>query len=173
VTALDATPDGAPRAWLCVPADDDTVGLVAEVLEAGAESRRRAALLIAEELQTERRAGKDIRSGAVKLAGVMAEASVLARVATDVRAGDLPTVEYGSGVVTAGDLAIGAAVQHLAGVGGPEPVMVASTPTGRQVVTEDGRTAWVAPNVDELLGDDDGAPGDEPAEVAPIDVEAG
>ncbi len=160
------------REWLAIPADDATVDLVAAVLEAGAADRRRASLVIAEELVAERRAGKDIRSGAVKLAEVMAQASVLDRVASQVRSGDLPPLDP-----------LDEAVERLRSFGGPDPVVVEhypadgahgtaapTGPAGRAVALEDGRTAWVARDIDQVVASVAG--GDElPDDLVPDDLD--
>lgn len=172
----------APREWLAIPADDDTVELVASVLDAGAAARRRASLAIAEELVAERRdAKRDIRSGAVKLAEVMAEASVLEKVARDVRKGDVPAiapetwdpVELAALATASGYVQMPATVEE-----GDSPAHATAAPPGpvtaQEVALDDGRTAWVPPAdlVDQALGTNEGdlVPEVDDDDVVPIDT---
>lgn len=154
------------RQWLAIPADDATVELVASVLEAGAATRRQASLAIAEELMVERRdAKKDIRSGAVKLAEVMAEASVLDRVAAQVRESDLPPIHQAD----QGDPG------NFDGLLAEQPFTadeVDDPPPAREVPLPDGRTAWVpAPDLlNAALGVEDAVDEPPPGDVEPLDL---
>lgn len=61
--------------------------VLADALEQAADQRRRAGLAASAELEAERRGGKDVRSGALRIVRVLAEASICDRYAKGLRAG--------------------------------------------------------------------------------------
>lgn len=69
--------------------------VLADALEAAADQRRRAGLAASAELEAERRGGKDVRSGALRIVRVLAEASICDRYAKGLRAG-LASIAAGS-----------------------------------------------------------------------------
>lgn len=74
------------------PPGDDDVSLLVEVLQASADTRRRAATRAAVELEAERAASKDVRAGALRVTRLLAQAGRLEEVARELEAGRLRLV---------------------------------------------------------------------------------
>lgn len=69
--------------------DADTVPLVVEALTAGADTRTRAAAAASAQVEKDRRHGTDVRSRAVRVVTMLAEAQQLRALAGKLEAGDL------------------------------------------------------------------------------------
>lgn len=66
---------------LSLPLDEHTCGLAAEALRGEADRRRRAGIKLSGELADAKRGGADIRTGAMQVVNVLAEADALAAAA--------------------------------------------------------------------------------------------
>ena len=82
---MTATPAAVGLLTIALTAPPSTFDLVATGLEQLAEQRRRAGVAAAGELEVDRQAGRDIRTGSTRVVRVLAEADTLGRVAAVLR----------------------------------------------------------------------------------------
>lgn len=175
----------------------DNLGRLAAMLEEAAEQRRKVGITAAGELAAEKATGVDIRAGAVKVLGVLADADLAGRYAEQLRtylasppaAPPQPAMPPPSapqphaasilaGVTVLPDVVIPPpAAASVGGEGGLTPAAAGRPPADRTVTppagpgvpTEDQtRLQWMAPGVDDPVVDNPYQP--DLAEPEPGDV---